>query len=116
MASKTKSAKSVKSTKSRKSSKSKHNEPQFENRVRFNWGYHGAACALRNGWGTPKANFGFSVSMGVINGPEDVLKFHFDKAYAHGWAQGFADYQGGNYEGNSQKAWDKCLADGIVSE
>jgi len=120
MASKTKSAKSSKFTKYTKSSKSskssKYVEPKFENRVRFNWGYHDAANALKNGWGTPERNFGFSVSMGVINGPEDVLKYHFDKAYAQGWAKGYADYQSGIYAGNSQNAWEECLAAGIVSE
>lgn len=110
MASKTKSAKSS------KSSKSKYAEPKFENRVRFNWGYHGAASALKNGWGTPRGNFGFSVSMGVINGPEDVLKCHFDKAYAQGWAKGYADYQSGKYAESSQNAWEECLAAGLVSE
>jgi hypothetical protein len=79
-------------------------DQQFNNQCRFNSGYHDAALAVREGWATPERNFGFSVSL-EIRDPDDVLRKHFDRAYAHGWTHGYWDAKDGLYTGNSEKAW-----------
>lgn len=84
----------------------------FEDRTRFNWGYHDAAAAVRNGY----RNCGFAVggTLGNVTGPEDVLRRHSDRAYALGWQQGFFDATDGFYEGDSSAAWDRCVVTGEV--
>jgi hypothetical protein len=94
---------------------------KFENRVRFNWGYHDAAQAVREGWDCPEKNFGFAIggTMGAITSIRDVLVKHFDKTYAQGWQAGYHDAQDGIYEArgrNSEEAWQLALRMGLVAE
>jgi hypothetical protein len=94
--------------------------PKFENRVRFNWGYHDAAQAVREGWNTAEMNFGFARG-GVlkITCVKDVLEQHFDREYAQGWQQGYFDSEDGMYDANGQNseaAWQRCKVAGLVAE
>ena len=66
---------------------------QFEDRVRFNWGFHDAAQVVREGW--EGQNYGFIGTALNITKPEDELEQHQDKAYAHGWYFGYYEALGG---------------------
>ena len=92
----------------------------FENRVRFNWGYHDAAQAVREGWANPEHNFGFARQgvMASLTCVADVLAKHFDSDYAQGWQQGLFDAQDGTYEANgksSEMAWRLMIKAGLVT-
>jgi len=84
----------------------------FGIRQRFNWGYHDAASVHRRGLGADR-NFGFGPKL-TIRVPEDVLRQHYDAAYAEGWVRGYADAEAGRYEGNSGHAWDECATENAV--
>lgn len=95
----------------------KRKDPKFENRVRFNWGYHDAAHGVRMGWANPEKNFGFA-NTGIMAGletPESVLSRHYDKAYARGWYAGYTDMLAGTYENDSDRAWGSALENGLVT-
>ena len=62
-------------------------EPMFEDRVRFNWGFHDAVSAVRHGRAVPERNFGFGPALDIKE-PADVLIHHQDRAYAEGWTRG----------------------------
>lgn len=85
----------------------------FPDRVRFNWGYHDGASAVRNEWANPERNFGFAVGgpMDGMETVEQVIERHFDKVYARGWLEGFRDMVASCYTNNSHPAWVRCLAD-----
>lgn len=93
----------------------------FENRVRFNWGYHDAANAVKNGWATTQRNFGFCNygSLAGLKDIADILTRHHDKAYAQGWQAGYYDAEDGMYEERgclSDAAWDAAIKMGLVQE
>jgi hypothetical protein len=88
--------------------------PRFNNRTRFNWGYHDAANGVRHGWAVPERNFGFGPSFEAAT-PADVIAKHFDKEYANGWALGFRDAHAGTYA-NSTAAWNEATAAGTATE
>ena len=77
---------------------------RFDDCTRFNWGYHDAAQAVREGWAVPTRNFGFGPTV-KVNSPEDVLKTHHDKSYAEGWIRGYRDAKDGKYSDSSEEAW-----------
>ena len=81
---------------------------QFEDRVRFNWGYHDAALAVEQHWDTWDRNFGFGPCI-KVSCPADVLLHHFDRAFAHGWTLGYRDAKDGTYQGNSSAAWEEHM-------
>lgn len=93
----------------------KSESPKFENRVRFNWGYHDAANAVKCGWNTAEKNFGFGSSL-KITCVADVLEQHFGSSYAQGWQQGYFDAEDGTYDNSSEAAWLLCKSAGTVSE
>ena len=61
---------------------------QFDNRTRYNWGYHEGANHHKNG-GTSSEKNGFGTKMGPS---------HHDQVYVHGFHKGFADSQAGKYD------------------
>lgn len=99
-----------------KTSKTSKSRDQFSNRVRYNWGYHDAAQAVRRGWDCIKENFGFA-TYGILANitPDTLLTRHHDTNYAQGWLAGLADARSGRYTGNSEAAWTKDLASGLVT-
>lgn len=103
-------------TMTRKSRKSE--TPKFENRVRFNWGFHDAALAVKEGWDNVENNFGFA-HHGPLAGLQnawDVPAKHFDATYARGWFIGWCTATQGESTESSQRAWDSAIAGGMVSE
>lgn len=96
----------------------KNTQPQFENRIRFNWGYHDAAQAVQEGWDNTEKNFGFAVGgpLAGLSSPEEVIRRHFDPPYAQGWIAGYNDAKKGTYTRNSETAWVHALSQGKVSE
>jgi len=101
--------------------KAKQTAPKFENRVRFNWGYHDAALAVERGWACPERNFGFAVGgpMDGLASVADILARHFDRVYAQGWQAGYEDARDGMYEArgqNGEEAWEVAVRLGLVSE
>jgi len=97
--------------------KKKANAEKFENRVRFNWGYHDAAQAVRQGWDNPAHNFGFAQHgpLAGLTGLKDLLARHFDRTYAQGWQAGYHDAMDGTYANDSSEAWNVALSLGLVS-
>lgn len=93
-------------------SKAKKTPPKFEDRVRFNWGYHDAAQAFREGWGVEK-NFGFGPAIRILL-PVDVLSQHPDGVYAEGWIRGYCDARDGKDTTSSESAWEEAEANGDV--
>lgn len=92
---------------------------KFENRVRFNWGYHDAAHAVRQGWANPERNFGFGPALAGLESVADILARHHDKVYAQGWQAGYIDAKDGMYEArgqNSEEAWNMAKKLGLVAE
>lgn len=90
---------------------------KFENRVRFNWGFHDASQAVEQGWATPEMNFGFGPAFGAFKTPEDVVAMHEDKEYARGWYYGYYETCGrGSRPESSEVAWNDALKAGQVSE
>lgn len=63
-------------------------KPLFEDRVRFNGGYHDGAQAQERGW-TPEWQKGK----------------HFDPVYERAYWAGREDKRTGVYDGNSSAAW-----------
>lgn len=94
--------------------KTKQPLPKFENRVRFNWGFHDAALAVRQGWANPERNFGFGPALKVAK-PEDVQEQHYDKVWAAGWKFGYDQAKAGLETPTSQPAWEKAVSEGLVS-
>lgn len=82
----------------------KTRKPAFENRVRFNWGFHDAAQVVRQGWNKAEANYGFGPSL-KIESPLYVLARHPDKVYAHGWFYGYYTAMSGRPTESSEAAW-----------
>lgn len=93
----------------------KNNTPKFENRTRFNWGYHDAAQAVKQGWCNVANNYGFGPAI-KIETASDVLIRHTDKEYAEGWYSGYCDAISGEYANDSTKAWNAAMLLGKVSE
>lgn len=92
---------------------------KFENRVRFNWGYHDAALAVEQGWANEERNFGFGPAFGKLTCIADILERHHDPIYAQGWQHGYMDKQDGMYEArgrSSEEAWNTALKMGLVTE
>lgn len=96
--------------------KTKKQASKFENRVRFNWGYHDAAFAVKHGLDNAAKNFGFGPAFGTMESVRDVLAKHHDPIYAQGWQQGLMDAQDGTYANDSEAAWNRCLAAGTVTD
>lgn len=86
---------------------------KFENRVRFNWGYHDAAHGVRRGkkW----QNYGFGDAL-KIDSPKDVMEKHHDKAYALGWTFGYYEALGGGICNTSEYAWKNATEQGKITE
>lgn len=93
--------------------KTKRPAAKFENRVRFNWGYHQGALAVQQAWG-PEQNYGFGPAVDGRS-VEAIMRSHPDNVYARGFQQGLIDAQDGCYEGNSERSWAACLAAGHVT-
>lgn len=91
-------------------------ETTFSNRVRFNWGYHDAAQAVREGRDTTASNFGFSREFCLIECVQDVLVYHPDKSYAQGWMFGYYASKDGAHEVSSENAWNQAMTAGVVRE
>lgn len=91
---------------------------QFSNRVQFNWGYHDAAQAVREGWAIPERNFGFANvgALANLTSVTDVVIRHPNRVYVQGWQHGYQDAKDGFYEGNSEQAWGRALTLGQVTE
>ena len=92
---------------------------KFENRVRFNWGFHDAALAVQKSWDTASRNYGFGSFISVL-APSDVLANHPDHEYAEGWFAGYCEakealYAGNNRPETSDKAWMEAVAAGKVA-
>lgn len=70
---------------------------KFEDRVRFNWGYHDAAGEAKRGHRREL----------VATGPHDLthVSQEFDAAYFDGYAAGLADFDMDLYHGDSERAW-----------
>jgi len=83
----------------------KRRTEKFEDRIRFNWGYHDAVQAVRNDWDKPERNFGFGSAIADLTNPEKVLANHPDGVYAHGWVAGYYDAKGGRNTESSAAAW-----------
>ncbi len=83
----------------------------FDDRVRFNWGYHDAAQAVREGWDSPERNYGFG-SFLVLRTPQHVLERHPSPIYAAGWMAGYADAKAGRNTTSSDPAWEAHNAPG----
>ena len=77
-------------------------EVVFENRVRFNWGYHDAATDARLKMVRDVVEFGPQT-------PRIVSEEH-DLAYARGYRAGLKDAFAGKYAGNSDAAWFETVA------
>lgn len=92
-------------------------EAFFSDRVRFNWGYHDAANAVRNGWACEAHNFGFARGgkLDGLTGAADVLARHFDSSYAKGWTRGLADAQAGKATPSSEPAFQDAVAAGQMA-
>lgn len=94
--------------------------PKFENRVRFNWGFHQATLAVEQGWAIPENNFGFANHgpMSNLGMASDVVRRHFDKTYAEGWMAGYVAMKTDDTKrpASSEEAWGEAMADGRVSE
>lgn len=86
---------------------------KFENRVRFNWGYHDAASVVRNA--RQGQNYGFDQKLNITK-PEDVLEQHFDETYARGWLFGYYEALGGGVCEVSDFAWQTAIELGTVTE
>jgi hypothetical protein len=92
-----------------------HAEVKFENRIRFNWGFHDAVQVVEEGWNTPERNFGFARSAGwVLTRPEDVLAIHPDHEYAAGWISGYERKLAGEQTTSSEPAWNDALHNELV--
>lgn len=80
---------------------------EFDERTRFNQGYHSAAQGVIAGWATPDRGFGF---IGNFKTPEEVRNNHPDPIFSKGWYAGFYDAKNGTYQGNieesEKEAWD----------
>ena len=87
----------------------------FEDRVRFNWGFHDAVLAVRQGWATAEKNFGFATAL-KIGSVDAVLTQHFDGVYARGWTFGYQAALAGNDCTSSEPAWQNAVQLGQVSE
>lgn len=91
---------------------------KFENRVRFNWGFHDAVQVVREGW--QRKNYGFGPAL-KIESPEDVLARHFDRVYARGWIMGYYEAVGRQSGGadlnnmSSEVAWNDAMRQGKVA-
>lgn len=101
--------------------RAKSSQPKFENRVRFNWGFHDATYAVANGLNTVEKNYGFGFGKGGstldINSPDEVVAKHFDKEYAIGWTFGYYEAVGrGSRPESSESAWQSAVREGKVSE
>jgi len=98
--------------------KTKKTAEKFSNRVRFNWGFHDAAFAVRNGVANAENNFGFAQGgpLAGLTCPQDVLRKHFDRAYAQGWQGGYNAASDGTYENDSEPAWNAAKFLGLVSD
>ncbi len=81
---------------------------KFDNEVRFNWGYHDAALAVRMAWDNAENNFGFCHHgpLAGLQTPEEVPQKHFDRAYARGWFVGYCTAKQGNNTESSAAAWE----------
>lgn len=90
-------------------------EPKFANRVRFNWGFHDAALAVRCEWDNADRNFGFAKGfLDNIQGASDVLAKHPDSSYARGWFYGYHEAKEGKMCDSSEPAWNDALSAGQV--
>jgi len=80
-------------------------EQQFNNRIRFNWGFHDAVQCVQMKWDQTGDCFavGFIKSLPVT--PEAVIAQHPDKSYAQGWAYGYRAAKAGTCTSNSEPAW-----------
>jgi len=78
-------------------SKRKTQKHMFNDRIRFNWGYHDAASDVAHGRPRCTGLFG-------QQSPNYVSR-QYDAAYYEGYVRGLADARHGAYEGNSEAAW-----------
>ncbi len=105
-------------TSTRKNRKS--SQPKFENRVRFNWGFHDATFAVEQGWAVRENNFGFCHHgpLAGLRSSGDVISKHFDKTYAQGWMEGYLAMTTDETARptSSDEAWIEALKNGYVSE
>jgi hypothetical protein len=78
--------------------------PKFDDRTRFNWGYHDAAQDVLN----PKFTERDLVNELDPKRPawQQVSKMK-DYAYYYGYREGLDDARAGLYAKNSQEAWDR---------
>lgn len=102
-------------------SKRKPKKDQFDERTRFNWGYHDAAQDVREEgrfergeisyeWRTRKLVETFDDSM-----PRTRQVSKMDQgAYYYGYREGLDDARAGLYGGNSQEAWDRTSTHATV--
>jgi hypothetical protein len=79
-------------------------EPMFEARVHFNWGYHDAVAAHAR----QAVNYGFGPTL-TITTPADVLRQHYDRAYAMGWTYGYNAAVRGEAASTSDEAWTEAV-------
>lgn len=73
--------------------------PKFDERERFNWGYHDAADEYQRGRPRLTGLFGQQT-------PQYVSR-EFDPAYYEGYVRGLRDARAGQYRNNSRPAWEE---------
>jgi hypothetical protein len=78
---------------------------KFEDRIRFNWGYHDAVQCVQEGWDISGRCFAGELKPCVT--PKQVIAHHFDKVYAHGWAAGYRDAKQQQAANTSEFAWNE---------
>ncbi len=74
-------------------------KPAFEDRVRFNWGFHDGACDAAGPLGHREMHL-----KGEQN-PKRVSR-EFDAAYYEGYLAGVLASKNGEYKGESTGAWE----------
>lgn len=72
-------------------------KPFFEDRIRFNWGYHDAAHDVMRGLYRCTGLYG-------PQSPQYVSR-QYDAAYYEGYVRGIRDARNGAYAQNSEPAW-----------
>lgn len=79
---------------------------KFENRVRFNWGFHDGVADARSGLQRVDA---LTV--------DTIVGLHYDTPYAHGYVAGWYEAKGGASDcTTSTSAWNSAAELGHVSE
>jgi hypothetical protein len=80
----------------------------FDDRVRFNWGYHDAASDAKRG----------QARKTVLNGGQDVrtVSREFDEAYYDGYLAGLRHWNDWEYNGDSTAAWNDRTAAVLIRD